>query len=497
MVKLLATEQIKAWDAFTIRHEPVASIDLMERACHAFVLWFTGQFDGTMKTGVVCGTGNNGGDGLGIARILKEWGYPVKVWVVRGGKDTSEDFTVNLEKWVSMGEVVEITSPEEHLDFDNCDVLIDGIFGSGLSRPVQGVYEQVIKRLNKADAIRVAIDVPSGLMADVHSRGAVVKADYTATFQVPKLAFYLPENHPFVGEWTVLDIGLSKEFIGDIRTSFYQLQRRDIRRIRKTRSRFGHKGNYGRAVLVSGSYGKMGAAVLAARAALRSGLGLLTVHIPACGYDILQTAVPEAMVSIDEGVHAIAGVPDASTADVVGIGPGLGTSPETIRSVRLLLESHKRPMVLDADALNIISAGSGLLQLIPPLSILTPHPKEFERLAGPWSNDFEKLDLLRSFARDLNVIVVLKGAFSAIASPDGSIYFNPTGNPGMATGGSGDVLTGIVTGLLAQGYSALESAMLGVYLHGASGDVALADKGMEGLIASDLIDYLPRAFKRI
>jgi NAD(P)H-hydrate epimerase len=203
------------------------------------------------------------------------------------------------------------------------------------------------------------------------------------------------------------------------------------------------------------------------------------------------------MVSIDEGVHAIAGVPDASTADVVGIGPGLGTSPETIRSVRLLLESHKRPMVLDADALNIISAGSGLLQLIPPLSILTPHPKEFERLAGPWSNDFEKLDLLRSFARDLNVIVVLKGAFSAIASPDGSIYFNPTGNPGMATGGSGDVLTGIVTGLLAQGYSALESAMLGVYLHGASGDVALADKGMEGLIASDLIDYLPRAFKRI
>lgn len=495
MLKILTSDQIRAWDAYTINNEPIASIDLMERACRAFVVWFTERFNAGNKIGVVCGTGNNGGDGLGIARMLREWGYPVKVWVVRGTAGASEDFNTNLERLASLAEVVEVGKAGDPIALESCHILIDGIFGSGLSRPPEGVFAYAIDRINKADAIRVAIDIPSGLMADSHSSGKIVHADFTVTFQLPKLALYLPGNYPYAGEWEAVDIGLKREYLKDIKASFYQMQRKDFKRVRKKRSTFGHKGDYGRAVLISGSYGKMGAAVLSSRAALRSGVGLLTVHIPACGYTVMQTAVPEAMVTVDAGERAIEAVPDLAGADVVGVGPGLGTSHATAASLRRLLETQRSPMVLDADALNIMSADSGLLQLLPPLSILTPHPKEFERLAGAWKNDFEKLVLLKDFARRYEVIVVLKGRYSAIATPEGEIYFNPTGNPGMATGGSGDVLTGVLTAMLAQGYSPVEASLLGTYLHGHAGDLAVADKGMEGLIASDLIDYLPKAFR--
>lgn len=495
MLKILTTEQIRAWDAYTIRNEPIASIDLMERACRAFVVWFTERFTARKKIGVVCGTGNNGGDGLGIARMLREWEYPVRVLVVRANAGGSEDFNANFERLASLVEVIEVTKDGDPMALESCDILIDGLFGSGLSRPPEGVFAYAIDQINQADAIRIAIDIPSGLMADSHSSGSIVRADYTVTFQAPKLAMYLPGSYPYTGEWEVVDIGLKREYVKEVKASVYQMERKDFTRIRKKRLAFGHKGDYGRAVLISGSYGKMGAAVLSSRAALRSGVGLLTVHVPACGYTVMQTAVPEAMVTVDPGEYAIEAVPDLINADVVGVGPGLGTGAATAAGLRRLLEKQRSPMVLDADALNIMSADSGLLQLVPPLSVLTPHPKEFERLAGTWKNDFEKLTLLKDFVRRHKVIVVLKGRFSAIASPNGEIYFNPTGNPGMATGGSGDVLTGILTAMLAQGYNPLEASLLGTYLHGHAGDLAAADKGMEGLIASDLIDYLPKAFR--
>lgn len=495
MLKILTSDQIRAWDAYTIRNEPIASIDLMERACRQFVTWFTERFNADKKVGVVCGTGNNGGDGLGIARMLREWGYPVKVWIVRGGTGASEDFTTNLDRLSSLAEIVEVVNAGDPMALDWCDLIIDGIFGSGLSRPPEGVYAYAIEAVNKADATRIAIDIPSGLMADAPSSGSIVRADFTVTFQLPKLAMYLPGNYPYAGEWVAVDIGLKREYLKDAASSIYQLRRKDVRKIRKRRSAFGHKGDYGRAVLVSGSYGKMGATVLSSRAAIRSGLGLLTVHVPACGYTIMQTAVPEAMVSVDSGEYHIQAVPDLADADAVGVGPGLATAADTAMGLRRLLEVQRSPMVLDADALNIMAADPGLLQLLPQWSILTPHPKEFERLAGTWKNDYEKLDLLKGFAKRQNVIVVLKGRYSAIATPGGEIYFNPTGNPGMATGGSGDVLTGIFTALLAQGYSPLEASLLGTYLHGHAGDLAAADKSVEGLIASDLIDYLPQAFR--
>ena len=261
--------------------------------------------------------------------------------------------------------------------------------------------------------------------------------------------------------------------------------------------KFHHKGNYGRAMLIAGSYGKMGAAVLAARAAMRSGLGLLTIHSPKCGYNILQTSIPEAMVSVDEHNEFFSTLPELETMDTIGIGPGIGTKEETVKAFAELLDRYRKPIVMDADCLNLLSTHAYLQLSLPPDCILTPHPKEFERLVGSWSNDFERLEKLKSLAKDLKAVILLKGANSSIASPEGNVYFNSTGNPGMATGGSGDVLTGILTGILAQGYSPLETAMFGTYLHGLSGDCAAMEMGMDSLIASDLVDYLPTAFRRI
>lgn len=496
-MKILDTKQIKSLDAYTIEHEPIPSIDLMERACNAFVAWFTERYDAGKKIGIVCGTGNNGGDGLGIARLLKEWGYSVKVWIVKGIVPESPDFKINLERIAGKIEIKEIISDADKGLFTNLDILIDGIFGSGLSRPAQGIYEQAITCINEADVVRIAIDIPSGLMANAHSEGSVVCADFTISFQLPKLAFLLPENHQYVGQWAFVDIGLDKEFIRHEKTDYALTQRKNVRKLLRPRSTFDHKGNYGKAVLISGSKGKIGAAILAARAALRVGVGLLTVHTPGCGYSVIQTAVPEAMVSSDEEESFISEVPDLATINAVGVGPGIGQNPSTLAAFTYLLKNYSNPFVIDADGLNLLSANRELLHVVPQGSILTPHPKEFERLVGVWKDDFHKLELLKDLAKQIKGVVILKGAYSAVATHEGKVYFNSTGNPGMATGGSGDVLTGMLTGLLAQGYSSLHSALIGTYLHGLAGDIAVSDMGQEALIASDIVDHISAAYKRI
>ncbi len=375
--------------------------------------------------------------------------------------------------------------------------MIDALFGSGLSRAVDGVFADAIRAMNDTDCIRVAVDIPSGLRADEPSSGQIVKADHTISFQTPKLAFLFPSHHKFVGEWHVLDIGLDKDFIRKQDVSHFVLTSRDIRKRLKTRSTYDHKGNYGHVLLVSGSYGKTGATVLSARAALRSGVGLLTVCVPSCGYVVLQSSVPEAMVLADPNERVISSIPELEKYSAIGVGPGLGQSGETVKALQSLLEQSKKPLVIDADGLNIIAEHRNLMHLVPAGSILTPHPKEFERIVGRWSNDFERLDKQIDLARQLNSVIVLKGAFTSIAAPDGGVYFNPTGNPGMATGGTGDVLTGILTGLMGQGYNCQEAAIVGVYLHGLAGDLAASDLGFESLIASDIIAYLPAAFQKI
>lgn len=497
MIKILSASQIKELDAYTIQHEPVSSIELMERACRAFTNWLVERYDATHRIGIICGTGNNGGDGLGIARMLHEWNYPVKVWIVRGGVKETTDFQINLHRLEGKILVNEITSEVKPEYFSDRTILIDAVFGSGLSRPVEGIYEEVIDCLNTIPAIKIAVDIPSGLFADQHSAGQVFRAHHTITFQLPKLAFLMPENHLFTGEWHLVDIGLSKKGLSETLTSHYYTTIKSVKRILKHRSKFDHKGKFGHALLIAGAAGKMGACVLAARACLRSGVGLLTTHVPKIGYPIIQTAVPEAMALMDSSDDHFSGDYESDQFQTIGIGPGIGQHTDTKSAFEKLLGKYKKPMVLDADALNLLGTHSELQLLIPAGSILTPHPREFERLAGSWSNDFERLVKFQRFAKKINSVVVLKGAFSTIACPSGNVFFNSTGNPGMATAGSGDVLTGILTGLLAQGYSAEETAIMGVFIHGLAGDLAAREKGMSSLIAGDLVDFLPSALKKL
>jgi hydroxyethylthiazole kinase-like uncharacterized protein yjeF len=497
MTKILSAAQIRELDAHTIKNEPILSIDLMERACRAFVNWLFAHITGFKKVGIVCGTGNNGGDGLGIARMLIERGYPVKVWIVKGGVSESEDFKANRQRLGDKADLHEITSETDQSLFTGIDVLIDAVFGSGLSRPAEGLYTQVIRSINKSEALKIAVDVPSGLMADKPSAGEIVEADFTVTFQSPKLAFLLPQSFRYTGEWTAIDIGLKKDFIRESDTPYHLILCKDAAAILKQRSKFDHKGTFGHALLVVGSFGKMGAAVLSSRAALRAGLGLLTVHVPACGCEIMQTSVPEAMALVDENENKFSKIGDLGKYSTIGVGPGLGQEKETVKALEELMAKFRKPMVFDADALNILSSNRQLMTQVPEGSILTPHPKEFERLTGSWQNDFERLEKLQTLSRDLKSVVVLKGAYSAVALPTGEVHFNSSGNPGMATGGTGDVLTGILTGLLAQNYSAPQAAIMGVFLHGSAGDDAAIDKGTQALIASDLIDYLPSAYKKL
>lgn len=496
-MKIFSADQIKAWDQFTIQHEPIASIDLMERASRAFVQWFTERYDASYKIGVVCGTGNNGGDGLAIARMLREWNYPVTVWVIHANNKPTEDFLTNLARLAGKVSIIEIKDAIEPEAFIHCDILIDAIFGSGLSRPVQGIYANVITRLNLADAIRIAVDVPSGMFIDKHSQGEIVKANHTVAFQVPKLAFVMPENNQWVGDWHVVDIGLNKAFYKGANAEYTYTDRKAASRLLKPRNKFDHKGKFGHALIIAGSTGKMGAATLTARAALRSGVGLLTAHIPGNGYTIMQTAVPEAMATIDESSDFFSGRAIEPYFDAIGIGPGLGQAEETANALGNLFTDFGKPMVIDADALNLIASNSALLDKIPAGSILTPHPGEFARLVGTWENDFDRLDKLKAFAKKINSTVVLKGAHTTIASCYSAVAFNSTGNPGMATGGSGDVLAGVLTALLAQGYAAREAAILGVYLHGLAGDLAAQDKGYNSLIAGDIVDFLADSFRKI
>lgn len=492
MIRIFSADQLKAWDTHTLASRSMASIELMEKACRAFSDWFIQNFTGRHRIVVVCGSGNNGGDGLGIARLLKEHGYPVRV-VLQPGPHESLDFKINQQR---LPAGITVTQGLDEEAFDKCTVIIDALYGTGLTRPLSGPDAQLIDYINTLEVIRVAVDVPSGLRADVPSAGTICRADYTVTFQSPKLAFFFPDCSRYVGHWVAVDIGLDEAFRRETPTPHYLLAPKAIRKLLKSRHRFDHKGRYGHALLLAGSKGRAGAAVLAARAAFRAGAGLVTVYTPEANRVILQTAVPEAMTLSDDRADILTQLPDILPFSAIGMGPGMGQAPPTAAVVQSALQ-YKKPLILDADALNIVAARPEWIAQIPPDSLLTPHPKEFERLVGSWRHDFDRLDKLKQLARDTRSIVILKGAWSTVATPEGNVYFNPTGNPGMATAGSGDVLAGILTGLRAQGYSPLETALIGVFLHGEAGDGAAREMGMDALMASDLIQALGGAWKRI
>lgn len=492
-MKLLTAGQIHEWDAYTIAHQPISSIDLMEKAamaCTNHITLFTGS-DSILK--VFCAKGNNGGDGLAIARQLLAQGYHVSVYILEFGARGSDDFETNLQRLRQLTDDVyflehEGAFPVLHAD----DIVIDALFGSGLNRPLQDLSAQLVQHINDADVRVFSIDVPSGMFTEGSSKGnLIVQATHTLTFQVQKYCFMLAENAPYTGSVQVLDIGLKESFLPGVESTYHLITVSDLLAIYEPRHAFAHKGTYGHALLVAGSYGKMGAAVLAARACLRSGIGLLTALIPEQGYTIMQTAVPEAMV-----VNSIAGA--TGTYACLGTGPGLGTDSAAIDLVDQLLQSASQPMILDADALNIISQHKHWLPRIPENSILTPHPKEFDRLFGPHENESARIEKAISLSKEYPWVIVLKGHHSLVAC-QGKGWFNTTGNAGMATGGSGDVLTGILTALMAQYKQPHYAALLGVYLHGLAADLALDSEAnsMESLLPSDIIDSLGRAFYAI
>jgi len=498
-MKILSKEQIYQGDKITIEKQNISSADLMERAGIQIFNWLHKRMEGAqVPIHIFCGIGNNGGDGLVLARHLITNGYNVLTYVVNCSDKRSKDFLINYDKIknVTHDWPILLSCEEEFPTIDKDDIIVDAVFGIGLNRPADDWVKALFQHFNTSKAFMVSIDMPSGLYTDKipeDENDAVVWSDYTLSFVSPKLVFFLPETAKFVTQWSVLDIGIDEEYLSEIETEVEFIEKYEVLSIYKPRDKFSHKGHFGHSLIIGGSYGKIGAVTLSSRAALDVGAGLITAYIPKCGYTILQASFPEAMVITDKNEDYISKIDFNINPTVIGIGVGLGTHTNTIDAFETFLKQNKLPLVIDADGLNILSKKKSLLKHLPKNTVLTPHPKELERLVGNWTDDFDKLKKVKAFSKKHNFIVVIKGANTITVFKD-KLYVNSTGNPGMATAGSGDVLTGIITGLISQNYTALEAAIFGVYLHGKAADIAVEDFGYESLIASHIIEYLGEAY---
>lgn len=496
-MKIFTAEQIRNCDQYTIKNEPVSSIHLMERAAEACVEWISENCNHHRNFVVFCGSGNNGGDGFAIARMLYQKGFDIDIFSNTKAKfssDAQENFKHIKEiSGITVREFKEAFSYR----FDSRTVIIDALFGTGLSRNLEGDMKDLVEFLNLRKNIKISIDLPSGLLADdiSDSDASVFMADYTLSFQFWKKSFLHPETGKFAGKVQVLDINLSEDYIEETETKDFVIDDEIIKNIFKIRNEFSHKGTYGKATIVGGSYGKMGAAVLSTRATLKAGAGLTFTLAPKCGYEILQTSDPEAMF-IEGGENYIEQFKVDETS-VCGIGPGLGTQKKTAENLLKFLKNYSKPLILDADALNIISHDSQNINLIPAKSIITPHPKEFERLFGKTENSFERTELAKNKSRELQIYIVLKDHHTQIITPEGQVFYNITGNSGLAKGGSGDILTGIITSLLAQQYTEQEAAILGVWFHGKAAEFAAEKHSRESMLPSDVINEFGNVFSEL
>lgn len=497
-MKIFTSSQIKACDEFTIKHEPVSSVLLMERAAQKCVDYIANKIDFDQKIVIFCGNGNNGGDGFAIARMLYYLCYDITVFIDKYNLSFSKDAEVNFQKLKSISGVeIKDFSEVTEINFDGKLVLIDALFGSGLNRKIEGNVAVLIEKLNQIKAHKISIDIPSGIFADkkIEKDSVVFNADETLSFQFYKKAFLHPETGKYCGKIQILDIGLHQDFIDGTETENFVIDEVVIQQMYQPRSDFSHKGNFGKTCIVAGSFGKIGAAVLATKSALRTGSGLTFVLAPKCGYEILQTSCPEAMY-LYGGEDFLKNI-EIENDFTYGIGPGLGTDYETEEKFIHFLQTYSEPLVLDADALNIISKNSEYLKLIPKNSIITPHPKEFARLFGETSDSFERLELAKNKAKELKINIILKDHHTQVIKNKGEVYYNITGNSGLAKGGSGDVHLGIITSLLAQKYSPENAALFGVWLHGKAADLAAEKFSKEAMQPSDVIDCLGDVFKSL
>tara|TARA_R110002050_G_scaffold243212_2_gene379674 strand:- start:8786 stop:10345 length:1560 start_codon:yes stop_codon:yes gene_type:complete len=497
-MKIFSKEQIYQGDALTAEKQNISSTDLMERAGEQIFNWMHFRMQGAqVPIHVFCGIGNNGGDGLVLARYLIIHGYNVNTYVINCSDKRSKDFLVNYDriknvtkKWPEL-----LSCSDDFPEIQPDDIIVDAVFGIGLNRPIDDWVKALFVHFRTTKAFTLSIDIPSGLHTDkaVTDEDAVVWAGYTLSFASPKLVFFLPETAKYSVQWEVLDIGLDPEFLFETVTEVNLIGKHEVLPMYIPREKFSHKGQFGHSLIIGGSYGKIGAVTLASRAALSSGAGLVSAFMPKCGYTVLQASFPEAMVITDVDNEEITAIKFKIEPTVIGIGVGLGTSTKTFKAFETFLKTNKAPLVIDADGINILSKKKALLKLLPAQTILTPHPKELERLIGTWKDDFDKLSKVKKFSKKYDLIIVIKGANSITIYQD-KLHINTTGNPGLATAGSGDVLTGIITGLISQGYNPLSATIFGIYLHGRSADIAVEDFGYQSLIASHIIEYLGEAY---
>ncbi|WP_179352298.1 NAD(P)H-hydrate dehydratase [Winogradskyella vidalii] len=499
-MKLFSKAQIYEGDKLTTEHQNISSTDLMERAGIQIFNWIHARMQGAqVPIHVFCGIGNNGGDGLVLARHLITHGYNVFTYIVNCSDKRSKDFLINYDrvKNVTKDWPIMLSCKNDFSEFTigTDDIIVDAIFGIGLNRPPNDWVQALFQKFSASKAFTLAVDVPSGLYTDkaVEDEKAVVHANYTLSFQSPKLVFFLPETAKFTTQWEVLDIGIDRDYLMKTDTEAELITKLEVLPIYKPREKFSHKGNFGHVMILGGSYGKIGAVNLASRAALSSGAGLVTAYTPKCGYHSLQTAIPEVMVITDSDDTQITTINYDIEPTVIGLGVGLGTSDKTAKALDTFLKGNKVPLVIDADGLNLLSKNKTLLKYLPTKTIITPHPKELERLIGKWTDDFDKLKKVKGFSKKYNLIVLVKGANSITVYND-KLYINSTGNPGMATGGTGDVLTGMISGLVAQGYEPLAATIFGVYLHGKSADISVEDYGYQSLIASHIVETIGEAY---
>jgi NAD(P)H-hydrate epimerase len=502
-MKVFNTAQIRKIDELTIHREPIASIDLMERAAGQCVSWIIKRFESSVNLAIFTGPGHNGGDGLAIARQLADKGFErIHVYHLVSQSKLSADTEENLHRLTlqNLVQIEEIRSDSDLPELKQNIVVIDALFGSGLTRPLEDLPAKVVLHINQATCTVISIDIPSGLAGDGQSvapDSAIIRATHTLTFEFPKRSFLYAENDCYVGWLHILPIGLHPEVIREIPADLYYTQADDVSKMIQKRKKFSHKGSYGHALLISGSYGMAGAAILASGACLRAGTGLLTVHIPENLYPIVQKAVPEAIFSIDQDRERFTTCPGLNRFSAIAAGPGIGTRSDTALALEVLIKTTQVPLVLDADALNLLAANPQMVPLVPANTILTPHPGEFARLFGQKNSGYERNELQREMSAKYGLIIVLKGAYTSVALPDGRCFFNSTGNPGMATAGSGDALTGVILALLAQGYPAEQAAIAGAFLHGLAGDLALEHAGSPGMVASDIVQHIGKAYQHL